>query len=77
MKNPMQPIQKCDKVAKQLFFEITMPYLGKFDTNYNTFKNVENFKCWFFQRTKFCKKKLLNLQEYFICQNKIFKLINY
>jgi homospermidine synthase len=50
MKNPMRAIQKCDKVAKQYFLEITTPYFGKFDTNYNTFKNSENLNFWFFQR---------------------------
>ncbi len=74
----MQPIQKCDKVVKQFFFEITTPYLGKFDTNYNTFRNVENFKFGFFKEQNFVKKTIESSRVFYSSKSKfqISQLLN-
>ncbi len=45
-------------------------YLGSFDTKYIIFKNVENFPKKILIKEKLWNK-ILNLQEYFICQNEL------
>jgi predicted nucleotide-binding protein (sugar kinase/HSP70/actin superfamily) len=42
-------------------FYYYLKYLGQFDTNYINFKNVENFKKYFFQIKKYCEGKLVNI----------------
>jgi hypothetical protein len=42
--------------------------LGSFNTNYIIFRNVEIFKFFFLLKVNNLGKKILNRQEYSICQ---------
>jgi hypothetical protein len=65
----MSTLDYVEKVSK-----LDIPYyLGSFDTNYIDSRNVGTFKHTFFKEQNFVKE-ILNLQEYSISQNEIFKI---
>jgi hypothetical protein len=46
-------MQKCYKEM-----DLVICLLGQFDTDYVTFRNVENFNFYFFQIKKYCEENI-------------------